>query len=223
MGQLELSGKFPAILPQSNTFDLSRRLFIRNKAGGLNRRANNKTAQVRRTSFSARMAFWLGLVLVLLPRDPTPDPKDAAGRCRRSHIGGERRSLRRMGQFCRAAAGGLRGRRQAATAIGQRAQDGARRRSTRHSPTRSPDHGQATRRPTRRTRKEARPHRLDRRRARRCSRAVRRRADGRRYGDRMADAHGRGRLQIRADPVHFRRFRPFRILYRISRNGRGPR
>ena len=61
--------------------------------------------------FLLRMAFWLGLVLVLLPRDPTPEiRKGAADRCGRSHIGGERRGVRH-GPVLQAAAGGLRGRR----------------------------------------------------------------------------------------------------------------
>jgi uncharacterized protein DUF5330 len=76
--------------------------------------------------FLLRMAFWLGLVLVLLPRDPTPESEKAPQIGASEAISAATAAASDMGQFCKrqpaaCEVGGL-----AATALGQRAQDGAR-------------------------------------------------------------------------------------------------
>ena len=77
-------------------------------------------------SFLLRMAFWLGLVLVLLPREKTPEADKAP------QIGASEAALAAgaaisdMTQFCKRQPAACEVGGQAATAIGQRAQDGAR-------------------------------------------------------------------------------------------------
>jgi hypothetical protein len=77
--------------------------------------------------FLLRLAFWLGLVLVLLPRDPTDDAaKSPAQIGAADAMSAAGAAVHDMSQFCTrqptvCEVGG-----QAATAIGQRAQGGAR-------------------------------------------------------------------------------------------------
>jgi Family of unknown function (DUF5330) len=75
--------------------------------------------------FLLRLAFWLGLVLVLLPRDKTPDSKmpqlsvsDA--------VQAATAAVSDMSQFCKRQPAACEVGGQAATVIGVRAQDGAR-------------------------------------------------------------------------------------------------
>lgn len=75
--------------------------------------------------FLLRMAFWLGLVLVLLPTDKTPDQDKAAQVGASDAIAAASAAVSDMSQFCTrqpaaCAVGG-----QAATVIGARAQSGA--------------------------------------------------------------------------------------------------
>lgn len=76
--------------------------------------------------FLLRMAFWLGLVLVLLPTDKTPDTDKTAPEVATSDaISAATAAVSDMSQFCTrqpaaCAVGG-----QAATVIGARAQNGA--------------------------------------------------------------------------------------------------
>lgn len=76
--------------------------------------------------FLLRMAFWLGLVLVLLPRDQTPDsdklPKVDASQA----ISAAGATISDMSQFCTRQPMACEVGGKAATEIGQRAQDGAR-------------------------------------------------------------------------------------------------
>jgi Family of unknown function (DUF5330) len=76
--------------------------------------------------FLLRMAFWLGLVLVLLPTDKTPDADKAPEVATSDAISAATAAVSDMSQFCTrqpaaCAVGG-----QAATVIGARAQNGAR-------------------------------------------------------------------------------------------------
>ena len=75
--------------------------------------------------FLLRMAFWLGLVLVLLPRDHTPDSDKAPQVGASDAVSAATAAVSDMSQFCtrQPAACEIGG--QAATALGQRAQDGA--------------------------------------------------------------------------------------------------
>ncbi|WKA30903.1 DUF5330 domain-containing protein [Bradyrhizobium roseum] len=76
--------------------------------------------------FLFRMAFWLGLVLVLLPRDPTPESEKAPQIGASEAISAASAAASDMGQFCKRQPAACEVGGQAATAIGQRAQDGAR-------------------------------------------------------------------------------------------------
>jgi hypothetical protein len=76
--------------------------------------------------FLLRMAFWLGLVLVLLPRDPTPESEKAPQIGASEAISAASAAASDMGQFCKRQPAACEVGGQAATAIGQRAQDGAR-------------------------------------------------------------------------------------------------
>ena len=77
-------------------------------------------------SFLLRMAFWLGLVLVLLPREKTPEADKApqVGATEAAMAAGA--AISDMTQFCKRQPAACEVGGQAATAIGQRAQDGAR-------------------------------------------------------------------------------------------------
>ncbi len=76
--------------------------------------------------FLLRMAFWLGLVLVLLPRDPTPESEKAPQIGAGEAISAASAAASDMGQFCKRQPAACEVGGQAATVIGQRAQDGAR-------------------------------------------------------------------------------------------------
>jgi hypothetical protein len=72
------------------------------------------------------MAFWLGLVLVLLPREQTPEAEKAPQIGASEAISAASAAASDMGQFCKRQPTACEVGGQAATAIGQRAQDGAR-------------------------------------------------------------------------------------------------
>jgi hypothetical protein len=76
--------------------------------------------------FLLRMAFWLGLVLVLLPRDPTPESEKAPQIGASEAVSAATAAVSDMGQFCKRQPAACEVGGQAATVIGQRAQDGAR-------------------------------------------------------------------------------------------------
>src|SRR5581483_7321725 len=76
--------------------------------------------------FLLRMAFWLGLVLVLLPREKTPEserlPQISVG----DAVQAATAAVSDMGQFCKRQPQACEIGGQAATVIGVRAEDGAR-------------------------------------------------------------------------------------------------
>ena len=76
--------------------------------------------------FLFRMAFWLGLVLVLLPRDQTPESDKAPQIGAAEAVSAATAAVHDMGQFCKRQPAACEVGGQAATVIGQRAQDGAR-------------------------------------------------------------------------------------------------
>ena len=76
--------------------------------------------------FLLRMAFWLGLVLVLLPRDPTPESDKAPQIGASEALSAATAAAADMSQFCKRQPAACEVGGQAATAIGQRAQEGAR-------------------------------------------------------------------------------------------------
>ena len=76
--------------------------------------------------FLLRMVFWLGLVLVLLPRDKTPESDKAPQIGASEAVQAATAAVSDMSQFCKRQPAACEVGGQAATAIGQRAQDGAR-------------------------------------------------------------------------------------------------
>jgi hypothetical protein len=76
--------------------------------------------------FLLRMAFWLGLVLVLLPRDKTPESEKLPQVNASEAVSAATAAVSDMGQFCKRQPQACEVGGQAATVIGHRAQDGAR-------------------------------------------------------------------------------------------------
>ena len=76
--------------------------------------------------FLLRMAFWLGLVLVLLPREKTPESDNVPQIGASEAVSAATAAVSDVGQFCKRQPAACEVGGQAATVIGQRAQDGAR-------------------------------------------------------------------------------------------------
>ena len=76
--------------------------------------------------FLLRMAFWLGLVLVLLPREKTPQSEKLPQIGTSEAVSAASAAVSDMSQFCKRQPAACEVGGQAATVIGQRAQDGAR-------------------------------------------------------------------------------------------------
>lgn len=76
--------------------------------------------------FLLRLAFWLGLVLVLLPRDKTPESEKMPQLSVSEAVQAATAAVSDMGQFCKRQPAACEVGGQAATVIGVRAQDGAR-------------------------------------------------------------------------------------------------
>jgi len=76
--------------------------------------------------FLLRMAFWLALVLVLLPREKTPESDKVPQVGASEAVSAATAAVSDMGQFCKRQPAACEVGGQAATVIGQRAQDGAR-------------------------------------------------------------------------------------------------
>jgi hypothetical protein len=90
--------------------------------------------------FLLRMAFWLGLVLVLLPRDEAPEANKAPKIGASDAVSAATAAVSDMSQFCTRQPGVCEVGGQAASAIGQRAQDGARKLYRIITEKRPPDH-----------------------------------------------------------------------------------
>jgi hypothetical protein len=90
--------------------------------------------------FLLRMAFWLGLVLVLLPRDTTPQSEKLPQIGASEAVSAATAAVSDMGQFCKRQPAACEVGGQAATVIGQRAQDGARQLYKIIADKKSPDH-----------------------------------------------------------------------------------
>ena len=76
--------------------------------------------------FLLRMAFWLGLVLVLLPRDKTPESEKLPQVGASDAVSAATAAVSDMSQFCKRQRAACEVGGQAATVIGHRAQEGAR-------------------------------------------------------------------------------------------------
>jgi Family of unknown function (DUF5330) len=91
--------------------------------------------------FLLRLVFWVGLVLVLLPRDKTPDLDKGAPQIGASEaVTAATAAIADMGQFCKRQPTACEVGGQAATVIGQRAQGGARKLYQIITDKRAPDH-----------------------------------------------------------------------------------
>jgi hypothetical protein len=75
--------------------------------------------------FLLRLAFWVGLVLVLLPRDRSPDSDKTPQINASEAISAATAAVNDMSQFCKRQPAACEVGGQAATVIGQRAQGGA--------------------------------------------------------------------------------------------------
>lgn len=76
--------------------------------------------------FLLRMAFWLGLVLVLLPREKTPESEKMPQIGAADAVSAASAAVSDMSQFCKRQPAACEVGGQAASMIGQRATDGAR-------------------------------------------------------------------------------------------------
>ena len=90
--------------------------------------------------FLLRMAFWLGLVLVLLPREKTPESEKLPQIGASEAVSAATAAVSDMSQFCKRQPGVCEVGGQAATVIGQRATDGARKLYKIITDKKAPDH-----------------------------------------------------------------------------------
>jgi hypothetical protein len=90
--------------------------------------------------FLLRMAFWLGLVLVLLPREKTPESEKLPQIGASEAVSAATAAVTDMSQFCKRQPAACEVGGQAATVIGQRAGDGARKLYRIITDKKAPDH-----------------------------------------------------------------------------------
>jgi hypothetical protein len=90
--------------------------------------------------FLLRMAFWLGLVLVLLPREKTPESEKLPQIGASEAVQAATAAVSDMSQFCKRQPTACEVGGQAATVIGQRAQQGARKLYRIITDKKPPDH-----------------------------------------------------------------------------------
>jgi hypothetical protein len=108
--------------------------------GGINRNTIEKGGRGRKMFFLLRMAFWVGLVLVLLPRDKTPESDKQPQLGASEAVSAATAAVSDMSQFCKRQPAACEVGGQAATVIGQRAQAGARKLYQIITDKRAPDH-----------------------------------------------------------------------------------
>jgi Family of unknown function (DUF5330) len=90
--------------------------------------------------FLLRLTFWIGLVLVLLPRDKAPEADKSPQINASEAVSAATAAVSDMTQFCKRQPAACEVGSQAATAIGQRAQGGARKLYQIIIDKRAPDH-----------------------------------------------------------------------------------
>ncbi len=90
--------------------------------------------------FLLRMAFWLGLVLVLLPREHSPEADKLPQVGASQAVSAATAAVSDMSQFCKRQPQACEVGGQAATVIGHRAQEGARKLYQIITDKKSPDH-----------------------------------------------------------------------------------
>ena len=127
-------------LTSMQTLAIYRRLLVRDRLREINRNGIKKDGRGREMFFLLRMAFWLGLVLVLLPRDKTPESEKLPQIGASEAVSAATAAVSDMSQFCKRQPAACEVGGQAATVIGQRAQAGARKLYQIITDKRSPDH-----------------------------------------------------------------------------------
>jgi Family of unknown function (DUF5330) len=90
--------------------------------------------------FLLRVVFWLGLVLVLLPREKTPESEKLPQINASEAVSAATAAVSDMSQFCKRQPAACEVGGQAATVIGARAQEGARKIYQIITDKRAPDH-----------------------------------------------------------------------------------
>jgi hypothetical protein len=104
------------------------------------KRNRKETDQGREMFFLLRMAFWLGLVLVLLPREKTPESEKLPQIGASDAVSAATAAVSDMSQFCKRQPAACEVGGQAATVIGKRAEDGARKLYRIITDKKAPDH-----------------------------------------------------------------------------------
>ena len=112
-------------LTSMQTLAIYRRLLVQNQLRD-HRNRNERDGRGREMFFLLRMAFWLGLVLVLLPREKTPESEKLPQLGASEAVSAASAAVSDMSQFCKRQPAACEVGGQAATVIGQRAQAGAR-------------------------------------------------------------------------------------------------
>jgi hypothetical protein len=120
------------------TLAIYRRLIVRDSE--INCNTIERGGRGREMFFLLRMAFWVGLVLVLLPRDKTPESNKQPQLGASEAVSAATAAVSDMSQFCKRQPAACEVGGQAATVIGQRAQAGARKLYQIITDKRSPDH-----------------------------------------------------------------------------------
>src|SRR6202051_1711703 len=126
-------------LTSMQTLAIYRGLLVRNRLRDQSQRNPRETAG-REMFFLLRMAFWLGLVLVLLPREKTPESKKLPQVGASDAVSAATAAVSDMSQFCKRQPAACEVGGQAAAGIGHRAQEGARKLYQIINDKRSPDH-----------------------------------------------------------------------------------
>jgi hypothetical protein len=133
-------------LTSMQTLAIYRRLLIRTDCAADRNRCGGQTPRDQRDGrgcvmfFLLRMAFWLGLVLVLLPRDKTPESDKLPQLGASEAVSAASAVVSDMSQFCKRQPAACEVGGQAATVLNQRAQDGARKLYQIITDKRSSDH-----------------------------------------------------------------------------------
>jgi hypothetical protein len=121
------------------TLAIYRRLLVQNQLRD-HRNGNERDGRGYEMFFLLRMAFWLGLVLVLLPREKTPESEKLPKLGASEAVSAASAAVSDMGQFCKRQPAACEVGGQAATVISQRAQAGARKLYQIITDKRAPDH-----------------------------------------------------------------------------------
>jgi hypothetical protein len=129
-----------AELSSMQTLAIYRRLLVRDRLREINRNRIKKDGRGREMFFLLRMAFWLGLVLVLLPRDKTPESEKLPQIGASEAVSAATAAVSDMSQFCKRQPAACEVGGEAATVIGHRAQAGARKLYQIITDKRAPEH-----------------------------------------------------------------------------------